>query len=375
MDPGGELDHVVAVQPPELGFLAGGFELLRGVLADRLQHAVSRLARDLGVGQDQRLVDQVAEHPQDVLGPQSAARADLLGHVERPPAGEDRQPPQQDPLGLVEQLVAPVDRRPERLLPGRGRSVAHRQQPEPVLDPGVDLLHGQHPAQGGGELDGERHPVERRAEPGDVRRVLLGHGEAPRGGGGTVDEEPHRLAGADVTAFAPGQAERRHPPHGLPCHPQGLAAGREHPHVRADGEHGAAEPGGLLDERLAVVHDQQQPPFAERVDQGVGQRAGRLGLDPEHGGHPGLDQVARHRVGQLDQPGTTGELPASWVATRTASLLLPMPPAPQSVTTRATLSRSASSSTSASRPTKPLGSRGRLPPVREACAVSWVIGS
>lgn len=70
-----------------------------------------------------------------------------------------------------------------------------------------------------------------------------------------------------------------------------------------------------------------------------------------------------------------GNSPATWLATRTASLLLPMPPAPQSVTTRATPSRSVSSSTSASRPTKPLGSRGRLPPVREACAVSWVIGS
>ena len=58
-----------------------------------------------------------------------------FGGLQRPAAGEDRQPPQQHPLRLGEQVVAPVHRRPQRLLARQGGPAARRQQAEAVVEP------------------------------------------------------------------------------------------------------------------------------------------------------------------------------------------------------------------------------------------------
>ena len=60
------------------------------------------------------------------------ARADRLRRVEREAAGEHRQPLQQRALRRREQVVAPVDRRAQRLLARQRRRVAALQQREPV---------------------------------------------------------------------------------------------------------------------------------------------------------------------------------------------------------------------------------------------------
>lgn len=51
---------------------------------------------------------------------------------QRPPAREHRQPPQRHFL-LMEQVIAPIDLRPQRLLPTRCPAAAARQEPEAVI--------------------------------------------------------------------------------------------------------------------------------------------------------------------------------------------------------------------------------------------------
>jgi hypothetical protein len=75
------------------------------------------------------------------------------------------------PLARLEQLEAPLDRRPQRPLPLRGVARARREQVEAPLEPFEDALGSQHLHARGRQLEGEREPVQ---PPCDVRHVLIG---------------------------------------------------------------------------------------------------------------------------------------------------------------------------------------------------------
>ena len=66
--------------------------------------------------------------------------ADRLGRVEVAAAGEDRQPVEQPPRAVVEQVVAPGDRAAQRLLALGQVARAGRQDVELVLEPGEDRV-------------------------------------------------------------------------------------------------------------------------------------------------------------------------------------------------------------------------------------------
>ena len=66
---------------------------------------------------------------------EAVARADLLGRLQLEAAGEDREPAEQQLLVRLEQVVAPLERRGQRLLPGRRGVAAAAQQAEAVVEP------------------------------------------------------------------------------------------------------------------------------------------------------------------------------------------------------------------------------------------------
>jgi hypothetical protein len=68
---------------------------------------------------DERLVGQPGQQPEHLARLKVGTGRDLLGGGQREPAGEDRQPPEHRALVGVEQLVAPVERGPHGLVPGR----------------------------------------------------------------------------------------------------------------------------------------------------------------------------------------------------------------------------------------------------------------
>ena len=99
----------------------------------------------------------------------------------------------QHALVRLEQVVAPLQRRRQRLLSCRCGVAAAAQQAEAVVEPRRDRSGAQRAEPRGGELERERQAVEAEADACDVFRVLLVEHEARRRGGRALDEERHRL--------------------------------------------------------------------------------------------------------------------------------------------------------------------------------------
>ena len=88
----------------------------------------------------QRLVDQRRQQVQRrtrVVLPDAQTASSV---VQGEPAGEHAEPAQQPLLCRGQQVVTPVDGRPQRLLPRQGRPAAAGEQREPIRQPVQDLL-------------------------------------------------------------------------------------------------------------------------------------------------------------------------------------------------------------------------------------------
>src|SRR4029077_20102925 len=97
--------------------LAGSVEPACGVAPDRLEEPVA--PRPVAIlARHERLLDQVGEEERDLHGLETVAGTDLLGGLEREPARKDREAAEQRAFLGGEQVMAPVERRLERLLPG-----------------------------------------------------------------------------------------------------------------------------------------------------------------------------------------------------------------------------------------------------------------
>ena len=104
-----------------------------------------------------------------------------------------------DALALVEQIVAPIDERAQRLLPRQDVAAAAGEHAEALVEPLAQLARAEHLDARRGELDGERDAVEPPADVGDDRRVLVGQRETVVGGARPLDEErDRRVAAIDI---------------------------------------------------------------------------------------------------------------------------------------------------------------------------------
>ena len=108
---------------------------------------------------EQALGDQAVERVESGGG-------DRLGRLHGRAAGEHREAREAPLLGVAEQVVAPVDRRAQRLL-ARGRVAgAGAQRAERGVEALGDLGRRQQSAAGGRQLDRQRQPVD---APADLR--------------------------------------------------------------------------------------------------------------------------------------------------------------------------------------------------------------
>ena len=119
---------------------AGLHEPFARILADRLEEAVPALAGELAVHHHEGLADQPRQQIEHVVLVDAVASTHVLGGLERPRGWEHRQPAEQLPFDIRQQLVTPVHGRLERPLPCDGRSRAAGEQAESVLQPRLDLL-------------------------------------------------------------------------------------------------------------------------------------------------------------------------------------------------------------------------------------------
>ena len=312
----GLLHHGQRVVPqPQLDGrgLARVGEPLGRVRADAVQQPVPRLAEHFRLHHDQGLVHQRRGQVDDLTGRQAVIGTDLLGHLQRP-AREHRQAAQQHLLRPGQQVMAPVDGRPERALPGRRGPAARAEQGEPVTQPVGDLLSGQHGHPRCGQLDGQRHPIQRPADRGHRHRVALGDGETRAGGRGPVGEQLDRLIAREFLGIGhrPGgrDIERDHLPDGFLRDAQRFLAGHQDAQPGAAGEQPLAQPGARIDQVLAAVQHDQDVPFFQRAGQRVQQRPAGLAIHADERGHPGHDQVRFPQIAQLDDAHPVRELAA-----------------------------------------------------------------
>ena len=180
---------------------------------------------------------------------------------ERPAPDEDREATEEPLLGWREQLVAPIDRRPERLLPCRPIARAAVERQALASHPRQERLGRNHLDPRRGQFDGQRQPVERQTDIGDRARVLVGQREPGARRPGPLDEQPHgrhvghRRRAADTRPV--GNHQRRHLVLVLGAHVQARAARRQDLHHLAalDKRRHLHRGGGNV---LEVVQDEQQ---------------------------------------------------------------------------------------------------------------------
>ncbi len=191
---------------------------------------------------------------EDLVAGQRVVRAHFLGPVHVEGAREHRQPLPQRPFRRRAQLVAPVHRRPQRLVPGAGAAAAGRQQPDPGLQLGGQFGERERAQPHGGELDGERYAVKPRAKPDDVGPVLRRDGEP--------GDDRRRALGEQVRRVGLGRQGKQRVGV-LALGVERLPAGREQSYPRGGAQHGVGERGTGVDQVLARVEDEQQPPAAQ----------------------------------------------------------------------------------------------------------------
>jgi hypothetical protein len=153
-------------------------ELLRGILAQALEHGELRgLVRPDGPPQ-QALVDQRGGGGEDV---HARLAAQALGRLEGPAADEDRQAPEQRALGRRKQVIAPGDGRAQRAVPRREVVRAAGEQEHPLPQAGRQLPWCEQLQAGRGQLEGEGEAVEPHAD--------LRHGPGIAGGDREVRQQ------------------------------------------------------------------------------------------------------------------------------------------------------------------------------------------
>ena len=301
-------------------------ELLRGVLADRVEQPESRLAVGPVLDLDQALVGQGHQRVEQVTAELGGRPADGLDRFEVAAAGEDRQPIEQQPPALVEQVVAPGNRAPKRLLAGRQVARARRQDVELVLEAGQDRVRRQELGPRRGELDREGHAVEPRRDRGNRRGVVVGHGKRRLDRQRSLDEQPDGgvLAERDrVDAPRPtrqlepvrarelarigwsGQARDRQLL--LPGDPQGGTAGDDDLEAVGGAQQVRDDRRGVRD-LLEVVQDEQDAAVAQPVAHRLRDRARPGVRDPERRRDPWrheqrvADRLERHEEGPVGEP-------------------------------------------------------------------------
>ena len=170
------------------------------------------------LGHDQRPVGEPGEQVQHLvrLDP-AAAGAHRLRRLQRPAPGEDREPGEEGraPGRPGGRSSSPRRRAASGGAPER-RAAAAREQPEAVLQPGEELLHGQDAHPRGRQLEGQGDAVQAVAELGHGRRVRR---PSPRNAGCTASARSTKSRTASYCASRSsgagpargrGHGERRH---------------------------------------------------------------------------------------------------------------------------------------------------------------------
>ena len=221
--------------------------------------------------------------------------ADRFRRVERE-AVQHREPAGKRLLVVVEELVAPRDRRFERLLPRHRGAAAAGEQPKAIVERGRDPGRVHHAHSCRRELDRERNAVETIDDLVDRRR-RFGVGRESR---------PRLLRPLDEQRDRRRAIERRDAPRHLARNAHRLATRRQHAQARARVQQRLDHLGGRVEYLLAVVDHQQRVEIAQLFGQRVDERTPELLAQAEHAGDRLRDVAAVRDRGELRAPHAVG---------------------------------------------------------------------
>jgi len=168
-------------------------------------------------------------------------------------------------LARVEQVITPGDGVAHGALPRRQVACPAHQQGQALVKARQQRARRQHLDPGGGELDGQRQPVQAVADRGDRGGVLRGEREVGPDAPRPLHEQAHRrrlpqrLDRGEARRVGVGQGQRRHGELLLAARPQQGAARHQHTQRRAPLQQVDDEPRCLHDLFEVVEHQQHHP--------------------------------------------------------------------------------------------------------------------
>ena len=112
--------------------------------------------------------------------------------LQRELAGENGQAAKRGPFALVDQAIAPVQRRAERLMPRRRGSPSAPFQLQPAVEQRCDLPQSVNADAHRGKLDRQCNAVELAADFGKHVCVVIGHIGTMTGCRGSLHEQAYR---------------------------------------------------------------------------------------------------------------------------------------------------------------------------------------
>ena len=169
------------------------YQLLARVLPHGLQEPVASTCLP-ALRDHERFGDQSRQEIQHLLRRHTVTGADGLRRLQRPATGEHGQPAQEQALRLAQQVIAPVQRRAERLLARQGSAATAGQQAKAVVEPRPQLVERQRRESCGCQLDGERQAIQPPADPRNYIRLTVGWHKPRTYHAGPLHKQLHRFA-------------------------------------------------------------------------------------------------------------------------------------------------------------------------------------
>jgi hypothetical protein len=189
-------------------------------------------------------------------------------------------------------------------LPRQRRPPARGQEFEPVVKQDSDLRGPQHHRARSRKLDRERNAVQPPADRGDRAEVFTVRLEIRTQRSRPGHEQLDRGVCEHGLGRHPGRrrhAERRDAIDVLAFDTQRFAAGRQNGHAGAAADDRLGQAGRGIDQMLAIVQDQQQPPASDRPRNGIRRDILAFQLDAQRAGDGRGNQFGLCKRRKLDQ--------------------------------------------------------------------------
>jgi hypothetical protein len=194
-----------------------------------------------------------------------------LDRLERETSSENCETVQNRALGFGEQLVAPVERRAERLVPRQRGAAAAGQETKPIIKACRELSQSKRVDPAGGEFDCECNAVEPAANIGNDRRVGVGQLKSVKHRGSPFDKELDGRKSQGFLGFEPDRrrwnAERQQAIKPFAGRAQRLPAGGQNVHAGRCLPYALDQIGNGVHNVLAAVKHQEHFLVGQESDQ------------------------------------------------------------------------------------------------------------